>query len=149
MIYLLCYTTSLGPRLFARENIRSSNGKLIALCLLRGDSVLDAITKGSVVALLTDSYEPFYLCKVLDFGIAGKDLGNPESHNFVIKGEKYIECRYLDIDTRRKRTKGKIHYKLLDEIIYVHPATVFVPYVNIDSDLSITAEEYQWLCDCN
>ena len=121
----------------------------LAESVVRGDSVLNAIAKGNIIALLTDTHEPFYLCKVLDFGVATKELGDQERNNFATVGEQFIACQYLDVDKKRKKTRGMVHYKLLDAVVYIYPATVFVPCVNIGSDLSLSAEEFQWLCDCN
>ena len=123
-----------------------SNDDEIRAADLRGDSVLGAIQKGNFIGLLSphNSFEPFFLYLVKDFGKAEKALDD-ENH-FIFPGEKYIECQYLDRD-RKKKTRGKVHYKLLPDTVYVNPASVFAPCVNMDPDLSMSIEEYMWLCD--
>ena len=114
------------------------------------DDLLEVIDAGNVIALLTEDDYPFYLCQVIDYGIALEDLGCCENDNFVCKGEKFIACFYFDLDKSRKK-KGKVYFKLLDDdIVYVNPATVFAIGVNMDmDDLSLSSEGYQWLCDNN
>ena len=113
---------------------------------LRGDTVLGAITVGNVIGLLTppNCHEAFYLCLVNDFGVAKTPLGT--GINFVAPGEKFIQCQYLD-KNNKKKTAGKVHYKLLEGTVYVNPASVFIPCVNIDSEYTMTIDEYLWLCD--
>ena len=108
------------------------------------------IDAGNVIALLTVDDYSFYLCQVIDYGIAVEDLGSREDDNFVCQGEKFIACFYFDLDKSRKK-KGKVYFKLLDDdIVYVNPATIFAIGVNMDSDdLSLSSENYQWLCDNN
>ena len=133
---------------YAEYENEDHSEELLAESIVRGDSVLDAIAVGNIIALLTDNFDPFYLCKVFDFGVATTELGDRKKDNFVSEGEQYIACQYLDID-KKKKTKGKVHYKLLDNIVYINPATVFVPCVTIDQDMTLSVEEFQWLCDSN
>ena len=98
---------------------------------------------------MTATHEPFFLCKVLDFGVAKEELGDRKKDNFAAEGEQFIACQYLDVDKTKKKVRGKVHYKLLDGVVYINPATVFAPSVNMGLDMSHTAEECQWLCDSN
>ena len=123
--------------------------ELFTESVVHGDSILDSIAKGNIIALLADSSDPFYLCKVLDFGIAVAEIGDRKTNNFVSVGEQYIACQYLDLDKKRRKTKGKMHYRLLDGIVYINPAEVFVPCVTMEDDLTLSVEEFQWLCDSN
>ena len=110
------------------------------------ETIAYAINRGNVIGLLTpkNSFKPFFLCLVKDFGTATGPLG--DNNHFVSAGEKYIECQYLDKEPKKKTT-GMVHYKLLPEIVYVNPALVFAPCVNMNSDLSMSIEEYMWLSD--
>ena len=45
--------------------------------------LLEVIDPGNVIALLTVDDYPFYLCQVIDYGIAVEDLGSREDDNFV------------------------------------------------------------------
>ena len=118
--------------------------EFLAESAARGDSVLGAMAVVNVIALLTPGAE---WCKVLDFGIAIKKLGNRQENNFVFEGEQFIACHYFDVDKKKKKVRGKVNYKLLDGVVYINPATVFVPFVNMGCDMSLSTKEFQWLCD--
>ena len=112
---------------------------------IRGDCVLNAIEKKSIIALYSPekSFEPFYLCQVNDFGIATQNLVDKNNH-VILSGEQFIECQYLD---KRSQGKSRVKYTLLPDIIYVNPAMVASPVVNMMSDMSMSIDEYIWLSD--
>ena len=122
---------------------------VLADVVARGSCVLDAIAKDNVIALLTDSIAQFFLCKVLDYGVATTDLGDRTTKDFVCEGEQFIACQYFELDHKNKKRRGKIQYKLLEGTVYINPATVFCPNVTMNADHSISTEESQWLCDSN
>ena len=63
---------------------------------VRADCVFDILHRGSFIALLShsDSFELFYLCKVLEFGTATEDMIDSYNHQITID-TKYILCNYL------------------------------------------------------
>ena len=108
-------------------------------------SYISAIVKGNIIALYSppNSMELFYLCKVLDFGIANENLIDKYNH-VILKGNKYLKCQYF---TKISEKKGKYFYKLLPDEIYAYPTEVMSPYVNLGVDSSLSINEYQWLSD--
>ena len=107
---------------------------------IRGDSVLAAISKGNIVALYSppNSMELFYLCKVIDFGVASENLIDKYNHAIPV-GSKYL--------AKVMEKKNKYFYKLLPDDIYVCPTEVMSPFVKLEADLSLSVSEYQWLSD--
>ena len=83
---------------------------------IRGESVLEAIQKGSIIASYSEqkSMELFYLCKVVEFGYASENLCDHYNHNST-NGSIYIKCQYLQ---KIKEQKQTIYYRLLaDEVL--------------------------------
>ena len=64
---------------------------------IRGSSVMECITKDSVIALYSPSsaLELFYLCKVIKFGTAIDELKDDSDH-VIQKGQPYIQCKYFE-----------------------------------------------------
>ena len=112
---------------------------------LRADSVLDVVQAGSYIALFSppNALELFYLCKVLEFGVAVEDMQDDYNHT-VLKGSKFIKCNYLK---KKSEKKGRIAYKILKKTVLVLPTEVMSPMVHLDEKLSLSAAEYQWLAD--
>lgn len=112
---------------------------------IRSENVFNIISAGSIIALFShhQSLELFYLCKVLDFGIASEMLHDEYNHIIDI-GTKYIKCQYLE---KCREQKNYITFKLLSSIVYVLPAQVMCPLVNLGQDLRLTISDYQWLSD--
>ena len=107
---------------------------------LRSDCILQVIKKGCVVALFspTNALELFYLCKVRDFGFATKDLTGENNH-FIGEGSPYILTK-----------AGHIIYELVPKPVYVYPVQIMSPNVNVSfigSNIHLSCDEYQWLCD--
>ena len=96
-----------------------------------------------VIFLPPTSQELFYLCKVLDFGLALDDLCDKYNH-IVPKGTNYIKCQYLERICEKKRN---VCYKLLPDIVFVFPAEVLSPMLPLNDDLSLCISEHQWLCN--
>ena len=112
---------------------------------LHAETVNDVLTKDTCITLYSSSnaLKLFFLCKVLDFGVANEDLF--DSYNHVItKGCKYIRCQYYQ---KTKESKGKVHYKLLPKNALALHTEVLSPFVNLNSDNTLLMDEYQWLCD--
>ena len=86
---------------------------------LRAESVNSVLNKNTIIALYSasSSLELFYLCKVLDFGIADKNMVDDYNH-LIPKGSKYIKCQYYH---KQKESHSGIHYKLFPKIVYVLP----------------------------
>ena len=117
---------------------------------MRSDSVLEVLCVGDVIALFSSSrsLELFYLCKVVNFGVAEKDLKDENNH-CIEKGAPYVEVKYFEVKSNNVK-KPFIVYKYLPKPVYVHPAQVISPKVNvtyIGSDIHVSRDEYQWLCD--
>ena len=76
---------------------------------LRSESVNSILTKNTTIVLYSssNSLELFYLCKVIDFGVAIENMVNGYNH-IISQGSR--ECLYYQ---KQKETKSKIHYKLL------------------------------------
>ena len=112
---------------------------------LRSESVNSVLTKNTSIALFlsSNSLELFYLCKILDFGIADENLVDEYNH-IVPQGSRYIECQYYQ---KEKETKSEIRYKLLPKRVYVFPTQVLSPLVNLSENHILKMEEYQWLSD--
>ena len=55
------------------------------------------MSSGSCVALYSspNSFEMFYLCKVIKTGIASESLNDDYNH-IIEKGVKYLKCNYLE-----------------------------------------------------
>ena len=64
--------------------------------------------------------------------------------HIIQKGDKYIGCNFLE---RVKEEHGRIYYKCLSKTVNVLPAQVLCPLVSLDSSLSMSAADYQWLSD--
>ena len=112
---------------------------------LRSESVNSILTKNTTIALYSssNSLELFYLCKVIDFGVAIENMVDEYNH-IILQGSRYIECQYYQ---KQKETKLKIHYKLLPKNVYVFPTQVLSPLVNLIEKNIWMIEDYQWLCD--
>ena len=112
---------------------------------LRSESVNSILTKNTTIALYSssNSLELFYLCKVIDFGVAIENMVDEYNH-IIPQGSRYIECQYYQ---KQKETKSKIHYKLLPKNIYVFPTQVLSLLVNLIENNVLMIEDYQWLCD--
>ena len=110
---------------------------------LRSESVNSILTKNTTIALYSssNSLELFYLCKVIDFGVAIENMVNGYNH-IISQGSR--ECQHYQ---KQKETKSKIHYKLLPKNIYVFPTQVLSLLVNLIENNVLMIEDYQWLCD--
>ena len=89
------------------------------------------------------SRELFYLCNMLDFGVALDDLCD-KYNQIVPKDTSDIKCQYLERICEKKRN---VCYKLLSDTVFVFPAEVLSPMVPLNDDLSLCISEYQWLWD--
>ena len=112
---------------------------------LRSESVNSVLTKNTTITLYSssNSLQLFYLCKVIDFGVATENMVDEYNH-IILRGSCYIKCQYYQ---KQKETKSKIHYKLLPKKVYVFPTQVLLPLVNLIENTVLMIEEYQWLCD--
>ena len=112
---------------------------------LRSESVNSVLTKNTTITLYSssNSLQLFYLCKVIDFGVAIENMVDEYNH-IILQGSCYIKCQYYQ---KQKETKSKIHYKLLPKKVYVFPTQVLLPLVNLIENTVLMIEEYQWLCD--
>ena len=119
---------------------------------LRSESVLEALTKESVIALFSpsNSLELFYLCHVLDFGVATEDLKDENNHR-IGKDCPYILVNYYEMKANSEFSKqGHMVYRSTSTPVYVYPPQVMSPSVNvtfIGSNVHLACDEYQWLCD--
>ena len=115
-------------------------------------SELQVITKGSMIALFSpsNSLELFYLSKVLDFGVATKDLTDANNHQ-IGKDCPYILVNYFEKNANSEFSKqGHVVYRSMSTLVYVYPPQVMSPSVNvtfIGSNAHLVRDEYQWFCD--
>ena len=85
------------------------------------------------------SFELFYICKVLDFGVADQPL--EDRFNYVIPvGTKYINGQYLELV---KENKKKVFYKLIEKDIFIFPAERMSPMVPMKDNFLMSTSEYQ------
>lgn len=112
---------------------------------LHGDNVFGLIEPGSVVAVYSppNASEVFYLCKVVSIGEAHETLVDKYNHR-ITEGSKYLSCNYLE---KIKEKKSVIHYKLVKGEALVMPYQVFCPSVTMSEQLTLTVEDYVFLCD--
>ena len=118
---------------------------------MRSESVLQVLQKGNIIALFSPSnaLELFYLCKVIDFGVATKDLRDENNHQ-IGEGSSYILVNYFEKNPNSEFRKGNIIYKLIPKPVYVHPTQVMSTNVTvtcIGSSMHLAKSEYQWLGD--
>ena len=116
---------------------------------LHSESVLKVLTKGSVIALFSpsNSLELFYLCYVLDFGVATEDFKDENNHK-IGKDFPYILVNYYEKKANSEFSKQG--YRSTSTPVYVYPPQVMSPSFNatfIGSNVHLARDEYQWLCD--
>ena len=114
---------------------------------IRGDSVFATIDEGKTIAIATEecSFESFYLCLVNSIGIATEPLVDKNNHT-VLPGQKYLSCQYYQ-KLPFKFGSRIVKYKLLPGLVYVDPAMVLAPLVNISDSNTLSIDEYIWLSD--
>lgn len=81
---------------------------------MRANSVIEIIKKDNISALFSppESLELFYLCTVIEVGVAIERI--VDKHNHSIKsGWHYVKCCYLE---KIKEWKSMIKYKLYDAV---------------------------------
>ena len=81
---------------------------------LRDDCIFELLQKETFIAICSPpmSQELFYLCRVLDFGVALDDLCDKYNHK-VPKGTSYIKCQYLERICEKKETCAINFYQIL------------------------------------
>ena len=96
---------------------------------LRAESVNSVLSRNTTIALYfaSNSLELFYLCKVLDFGIADENLVDDYNH-IIPKESEYTKCQYYQ---KQKESQSGIQYKLLPKSVCVFPTQVLPPLVNL------------------
>ena len=109
---------------------------------LGANSVIEIVQQGNIIDLCSPPtvFEPFYLCKVLDIGIATEKLVDARNHQLDI-GTKYIKCHYLE---KMNEKRSIITYKVFPQVVYVLPSQVMNPMV-LNGNLELPIYEYQWL----
>lgn len=108
-------------------------------------SRLDFVEEGSFVGLYSSetSFEFFLVCEVKSKDIAEEDRTDFYGH-IVKKGDTYITGVYLEEDKRKKK---RVYYKKHKKDVYIYPGEVFCPAIMLESDLSMSIEDYLYLCD--
>ena len=86
---------------------------------LRAESVNSILNKNTTIALYSasNSWELFYLCKVLDFGIADENMVDDYNH-LIPKGSKYMKYQHYQ---KQNESYSGIHHKLFPKIVYILP----------------------------
>ena len=68
-----------------------------------------------------------------------------DSYNHMIKkGKKYLKCNYLK---KPKDIREKVCYRMLYDFVFDLPGHVMSPIANLDENLELAMDEYQWLLD--
>ena len=104
----------------------------------------------AVVAIQSsiNANELFYMCQIIDIKQAEDDTEDAYGHK-IGKGQEYLECFYLELKDPMAK-KGFYLYKRLKKvkIVFVLPAQVFCPSVNLTDNLKLDVQEHQFLADC-
>ena len=82
-------------------------------------------------------------CKVVEVEVAKDDIFYGYNH-MIKKGMKYLNCNYLE---KPKEIRGKVCYRMLRDFVFVLPGHVMSPIVNLNENLELAMDEYQWLLD--
>ena len=112
---------------------------------MRTEYVADIVAPNSFIALFSppESFEQFYICKAFSVN-TGSDMMVDDYCHIIQKGDKYINCNYLE---KVKEKHGRKYCKCLPKTAYVLPAQVLCPSVSLDSNMSKSAADYQWFSD--
>ena len=119
---------------------------------MHSNTIINVITANTTIAIFSpeNAVELFYLCKVLNFGIAEHELKDENDH-VIPKGSQFIEAQYYEKKSEQDHLRtGFAVYKLLKNSVYVQPTQVMSPLVNasaIGNVLHLPINEYQWLSD--
>ena len=83
------------------------------------------VSEGSFVAVYSSekSIENFYVVKVIEKAVADGDISDAYGH-VVQKGAMFIKGQYLE---KVKEQRDTLCYKLLNKVVYIHPAEMFLP----------------------
>lgn len=111
---------------------------------LEQDVLLGEISPGNYAALYSheSSAELFYIVEVIAKNIAEEDIDD-----IIKKGDHYLSCKYLEKVEQNIR-KGIVKYKSVEREVAISPRTVFYPCVDINKDLIMRLDDYQFLSDC-
>ena len=74
---------------------------------------------------------------------AEKDDVDENGHD-VSNGEFFLKCHYLN-HTAEKRDCH--YYKEDTKTTYVSPKTILSPFVNMSKELTLSLQDYQFICD--
>ena len=112
---------------------------------MSANSVIEIIQKDNIIVLFSppESLEPFYLCKVIEVGVATKRIVDKPNYS-IESGSHYIKCQYLE---KIKEWKSTIKYKLLPDAVYVFLTQVTNPLVALNENFELSIKDYQWLSD--
>ena len=86
----------------------------------------------------------FYLYEVLEKCVAKEEIEEDDSCHLFTRGEQYLKCRYLQ---PLKQKKGMHYYKKHVVVVFVNPLHILCPCVNISEDLTLSADDFQFLTD--
>ena len=103
-----------GSFLDNKQVLSKSSDSSPAWWYMRANSVIEIIKKDNISALFSppESLELFYLCTVIEVGVAIERI--VDKHNHSIKsGWHYVKCCYLE---KIKEWKSMIKYKLYDAV---------------------------------
>ena len=113
---------------------------------LRFDMLCEMMEPGKIIALRTHELErqSFYLVSINEV-VRNSPVDAFDCFNHCInKGDNYISCVYLEIDTVTKRY---VKYRRCSSKVFVLPGEVLSPFVDISEDLVLKMDEKQWLDD--
>ena len=108
---------------------------------MRSASISEIVETGNIVALFAppESFEMFYLCKVISIEVAKKEIID-DYHHTIQKGSVYLKCHYLE---KVSEKRSKVGYKLLLKNVFFLPSQVMNPLVEMNDKLELSITEYQ------
>ena len=62
----------------------------------------------------------------------------------IKKGMKYLKCNYFE---KLKEIRGKVCCRMLCDFVFVLSGHVMSPIINLNENLELATDEYQWLLD--
>ena len=75
--------------------------------------------------------------------VAKDDIFDSSKH-MMKKGKKYLKCNYLK---KPKQISGKVYYRMLHDFDFDLPGHAMSSIVNLDENLELAMDEYQWFLD--
>ena len=143
----ICYgevhTTTAEEETLDEENIYEDDE--LEMFEMKSNAMMEVVEPGSYVALNSHThFEMFYLYEVLQKSVAEEEIEEDDSGHLFTRGEQYLKCRYLQT---LKQKKGMHYYNKHAVVVFVNPLHILCPCVNVSEDLTLSADDFQFLTD--